>query len=197
MHCLHVLSLRQVLSLHGDKTCRKVHSLHVLSLLPQQHYNLSFPSLVVSVCARARAYMTTNTHHEALAQELHTWWQKLAPIITEFRENSNSLWAASLGVPRLSQFSGNEPVPSTGNSYNKVHDLISKTNQAIMLSCAKCWRNLANKGRLICRAHYNYLMWYTTAFHITQRTHTHTLCCRTTWHMTRVSAVNTGRPQKP
>ena len=31
MHCLHVLSL------HGDKTCRKVHSLHILSLLPQQH----------------------------------------------------------------------------------------------------------------------------------------------------------------
>ena len=50
MHCLHVLSLRHVFSLRGDKTCRKVHSLHVLSLLRQQHYNLSFPSLVVCVC---------------------------------------------------------------------------------------------------------------------------------------------------
>ena len=50
MHCLHVLSLRHVLSPCSDKTCRKVHSLHVLSLLPQQHYNLSFPSLVVCVC---------------------------------------------------------------------------------------------------------------------------------------------------
>ena len=69
-------------AVRGDKTCRKVHSLHVLSLLPQQHYNLSFLSLVflcVCVCvyarARARAYMTTNTHHEALAHELHKWWQ--------------------------------------------------------------------------------------------------------------------------
>ena len=50
MHRLHVLSLRHVLLLRGDKTCRKVHSLHVLSLLRQQHYNLSFPSLVVCVC---------------------------------------------------------------------------------------------------------------------------------------------------
>ena len=34
---LHVLSMQHVLSLRGDKTCRKVHSLHVLSLLPQEH----------------------------------------------------------------------------------------------------------------------------------------------------------------
>ena len=52
-HSLHVLSLRL-----GDKTCRKVHSLHILSLLRQQHYNLSFPFLIVCVCvcARARAH---------------------------------------------------------------------------------------------------------------------------------------------
>ena len=50
--------LRHDLSLRGDKTCQKVHSLHVLSLLLQQHYILSFPSVVVCVCvcvcARAR-----------------------------------------------------------------------------------------------------------------------------------------------
>ena len=61
MHSLHVLSLRHVLSVRGDKTCRKVHSLHVLSHLRQQHYNLSFPFLIVCVCvfvcARARALM--------------------------------------------------------------------------------------------------------------------------------------------
>ena len=66
MHCLPVLSLRHVLSLHGDKTCRKVYSLHVLSLLPQQHYNLSFPSLIVCVCvcvcARVRARTWQLTH---------------------------------------------------------------------------------------------------------------------------------------
>ena len=47
---LHVLSLQHVLSLHGDKTCWKVHSLHILSLLRQQNYNLSFPFLVECVC---------------------------------------------------------------------------------------------------------------------------------------------------
>ena len=50
MHCLHILSLWHVLSLGGDKTCWKVHSLHVLSPLCQQHYNLSFPSLIVCAC---------------------------------------------------------------------------------------------------------------------------------------------------
>ena len=55
-----VLSLRHVLSPRVHKTCRKVHSLHVLSPLHQQHYNLSFlfPRCVpvcVCVCARARA----------------------------------------------------------------------------------------------------------------------------------------------
>ena len=42
MHCLHFLTPRHVLSLCGEKMCRKVHSLHVLSSLRQQHYNLSF-----------------------------------------------------------------------------------------------------------------------------------------------------------
>ena len=60
----HVLSLRHVLSLHGDETCRKGHSLHGLSLLRQHHYNLSFPRffffffgvcVCVCVCARVRA----------------------------------------------------------------------------------------------------------------------------------------------
>ena len=48
-----VWSLWHILSRHGDKTCCKVHSLHVLSLLHQQHYkyNPSFPFLIV--CARA------------------------------------------------------------------------------------------------------------------------------------------------
>ena len=41
-------------STFGDKTCWKVHSLHVLSPLCQQHYNLSFPSLVC-VCVSVRA----------------------------------------------------------------------------------------------------------------------------------------------
>ena len=50
MHCLHVLSLRYVLSLRSDKTCRKIHSLHVLSPLRQQHYSLSSPSFHVCVC---------------------------------------------------------------------------------------------------------------------------------------------------
>ena len=53
MHCLHVLSLWHVLSLqhYSDKTCWKVHLLHFLSPLHQQHYNLSFLSLDVLVCA--------------------------------------------------------------------------------------------------------------------------------------------------
>ena len=57
MHYLHVLSLWHVLSLCGDKTCQKVHSLHILSFLCQKHSNLSFPSLIlcVCVCAHARA----------------------------------------------------------------------------------------------------------------------------------------------
>ena len=50
MHCLHILSLCHILSLHGDKTCRKVHLLHDLSPLHQQLYNLSFPSLDMCVC---------------------------------------------------------------------------------------------------------------------------------------------------
>ena len=51
----------------GVKTCRKVHSLHVLSFLRQQHYNLSLLSLVVCVCvcvcarARARAQVFAHT----------------------------------------------------------------------------------------------------------------------------------------
>ena len=36
MHCLHVLSPRHILSQRGDKSCGKVHSLLVLSLLRQQ-----------------------------------------------------------------------------------------------------------------------------------------------------------------
>ena len=60
-----LLSLWHILSLRGDKMCRKVHSLHVLSLLCQQHYNLPFPFLVVCVCtltwmrlcARARTHV--------------------------------------------------------------------------------------------------------------------------------------------
>ena len=44
------LPARFVTAARGDKMCRKVHSLHVLSLLRQQHYNLSFPSLIVCVC---------------------------------------------------------------------------------------------------------------------------------------------------
>ena len=65
MHCLHVLSLRRVLSLRGDKTCRKVHSLHGLSPLRQQHYNLiclSLSSMCVCVCVacvRVRARVCT------------------------------------------------------------------------------------------------------------------------------------------
>ena len=55
IHCLHILSLWHILSLHGDKTCRKVHLLHDLSPLHQQHYNLSFPSLNVCVCMCVRA----------------------------------------------------------------------------------------------------------------------------------------------
>ena len=58
MHCLHVLSLRHILLLRGDKTYRKVHSLHILSLLRQQHMIcLSFPSLVLGVCVR-RAHVS-------------------------------------------------------------------------------------------------------------------------------------------
>ena len=45
-----VLSLRHFLSLCGNITCWKVHSLHVLSFLHQKHCNLSFPSLVARVC---------------------------------------------------------------------------------------------------------------------------------------------------
>ena len=74
MHCLHVLSPR------GDRSCRKVHSLHDLSALRQYHCTLSFlfprcvcvcvcmractsvcvcacMRLCVCVCVRARAYM--------------------------------------------------------------------------------------------------------------------------------------------
>ena len=63
MHSLHVWSLRHVLSLRGDKTYRQVHSLHVLSLLRQQHYNLSFPFLeraltcVCVVCVSVCVYV--------------------------------------------------------------------------------------------------------------------------------------------
>ena len=46
-------TFRHVLSPRSDKTCRKVHSLHVFSLLRQQRYNLSFSFLVVCVCVRA------------------------------------------------------------------------------------------------------------------------------------------------
>ena len=58
MHCLHVLSQRHVLSPRGDSACRKVHSLHVLSPLRSQHYNLSSSlgvCVCVCVCVRARA----------------------------------------------------------------------------------------------------------------------------------------------
>ena len=57
MHSPHVLSLRQVLSLRGDKTCRKVHSLHVLrhSFASGTIICLSLPSLCVCVCVCARA----------------------------------------------------------------------------------------------------------------------------------------------
>ena len=51
MHYLHVLSLRHVLSPRGDKSCRKVHLLHDLSPLRQQHYHLSLLFLwCVCVC---------------------------------------------------------------------------------------------------------------------------------------------------
>ena len=72
------LPARFVTAARGDKMCRKVHSLHVLSLLRQQHYNLSFPSLVVcvhvcvcvclcahahvSVCARTQVCLCARAH---------------------------------------------------------------------------------------------------------------------------------------
>ena len=47
-----------------DITSRKVHSLHILSLLPQKHYNLSFPSLVacVYVCVHTHVYEFVFAH---------------------------------------------------------------------------------------------------------------------------------------
>ena len=58
MRCLHVLSLRHILSLDGDKTCRNVHSQHVLSPLRQQHYNLVFTSLdILCLCVCVRAHV--------------------------------------------------------------------------------------------------------------------------------------------
>ena len=65
MHCLHVLPLRYVLSLRGDKTCRKVHSLHVLSpfasntrICPSLPLVCAFVCVCVCVfvCVHAYAY---------------------------------------------------------------------------------------------------------------------------------------------
>ena len=54
MHCLHVLSPRHILSQRGDKSCWKVHSLFVLSLLRQQILHLYYLDVCVcAACARA------------------------------------------------------------------------------------------------------------------------------------------------
>ena len=61
--CLHGLSPRYAASPRGDKSCGQIHSLHDLSPLRQQHYNLSvlFPRCVcVCVCASGCCFVSAN-----------------------------------------------------------------------------------------------------------------------------------------